>query len=796
MQFLDLAGVKRIKQYIDDSIVNFITNSVSNLTNYYLKSETYTKSEVEALIAAINQFHYETAASTSAVSSPANNVLYLIGPTGTGEDKYEEYVYSNSNWVKIGDTSISLSGYVTTQMLNTALADYTNTTTLNTLLAGKQDTIADLSDIRTGSQNNVKYISQSLTDTQKEQARTNIGAGTYSKPSTGIPASDLADGVVPGDFIVNITVNDTVTPWTYSTSTKASELTAAYSAGKRLIAHLRFSSIASSSSAFNSIYEKVILTAVSSLDDEGPSAFHATFNTDYATSYLSAIDNAYLNYVVFQLTLRKSSNDGLAVTLVRPDLTPTSNSDKLITSGGVYTALSGKYTKPSTGIPASDLASGVIPSSPGTLTTTSTTALSTASSEVLSGNISLHKVAKTGTYSDLVGLPTVDSNPTENSTNLVSSGGVHQYITNTLGNAKIFYGTCDTAAATTAKVVTCTDFTSENLVKGALIYVTFAYTNSGAVADITLNVNGTGAKSIKKETSTSSGGSTANLQVASQLQANNTYLFQYNGTYWVCMTMDHNTNTTYSSMTVAEIDAGTGTTARLITPARLKHAVETWAPEPEGDFIVPITSAYDSQSDSVVFSTTTTYTELSSAYTTGKRIIASISGEDWSGDVVMTYVWPTDGEDSSYFTAIFTDVDACYPEAIFLTKGSNDEIVVIINYPDHELKPFSSNVVTNGAIYYGIHPIVATAIVSAQNITPNRYHRFGTITGNITFALATPSDSSIMNHYYWTFVAGSTAPTITWPSGISWFGGSAPTITAGKHYDVSILDNIAVCMEV
>lgn len=37
-------------------------------------------------------------------------------------------------------------------------------------------------------------------------------------------------------------------------------------------------------------------------------------------------------------------------------------------------------------------------------------------------------------------------------------------------------------------------------------------------------------------------------------------------------------NTTYSSMTAAEIEAGTSTTARLITPANLKTAVETRAP--------------------------------------------------------------------------------------------------------------------------------------------------------------------------------------------------------------------------
>lgn len=122
-------------------VSQFITRSVNNLVNYYLKSETYTKAEVQGLIAAINQFHYEIYPSTSAVTNPQGNVLYLIGPTGTGADKYEEYVYANNTWVKIGDTSIDLSGYVTTQALNAALANYTTTADLNTLLAGKQDVL-------------------------------------------------------------------------------------------------------------------------------------------------------------------------------------------------------------------------------------------------------------------------------------------------------------------------------------------------------------------------------------------------------------------------------------------------------------------------------------------------------------------------------------------------------------------------------------------------------------------------------------------------------------------------------
>ena len=53
-----------------------------------------------------------------------------------------------------------------------------------------------------------------------------------------------------------------------------------------------------------------------------------------------------------------------------------------------------------------------IPSAPGALDTTATTAQSTSASEALSGSVKLHKVSKTGTYSDLIGTPTISTTPT------------------------------------------------------------------------------------------------------------------------------------------------------------------------------------------------------------------------------------------------------------------------------------------------------------------------------------------------------------------------------------------------
>lgn len=129
------------------------------------------------------------------------------------------------------------------------------------------------------------------------------------------------------------------------------------------------------------------------------------------------------------------------------------------------------------------------------------------------------------------------------------------------------YGYCTTAAATVAKVVTVSPAVTE-LTTGLTIAVKFQYANTGS--NPTLNVNGLGAKAIKRYGTTAAGTS-----AAANWNANSVVMLTYDGTYW--MLVDWN-NTTYSGMSDAEYQAGTGTSNRLITPARLKAAIELHAP--------------------------------------------------------------------------------------------------------------------------------------------------------------------------------------------------------------------------
>lgn len=127
--------------------------------------------------------------------------------------------------------------------------------------------------------------------------------------------------------------------------------------------------------------------------------------------------------------------------------------------------------------------------------------------------------------------------------------------------------------------------------------------------------------------------------------------------------------------------------------------------------------------------------------------------------------------------------------AAFWKKGDTQQLPI-----DNAPTKSSVNLVKSGGVYSEIHPAIQT--VKPSELLPNVFYNLGLRQVNTTFTLATPSDATIVNHYYWTFETGSTAPTITWPTGITWVGGSAPVINANKHYEISIINNIGTFIEV
>lgn len=78
--------------------------------------------------------------------------------------------------------------------------------------------------------------------------------------------------------------------------------------------------------------------------------------------------------------------------------------------------------------------------------------------------------------------------------------------------------------------------------------------------------------------------------------------------------------------------------------------------------------------------------------------------------------------------------------------------------------------------------------IPSGGMLPNVYYDLGTVT-SYTFTInRTGLDSTIVNHWIWAFRSSdSTDSSIVWPTGLSWDGGSAPTINRGKRYEISVI---------
>ena len=134
------------------ALASFITASAQNLAYYYLKSETYSASEVDQMIAAIKQFQYESVAVLPEASAQTVGKIYLVPSadpkTQNTKDEFitlttVEEGTTTYSWECIGSTTIDLSNYYNkaqtdaaiTAALNNALAAYSTTTQVSTMIS-------------------------------------------------------------------------------------------------------------------------------------------------------------------------------------------------------------------------------------------------------------------------------------------------------------------------------------------------------------------------------------------------------------------------------------------------------------------------------------------------------------------------------------------------------------------------------------------------------------------------------------------------------------------------------------
>jgi hypothetical protein len=108
---------KKAETYSKEETKAEISGTVTNaLTDYYKKTETYTRGETETKIAEavaeLGKLDIEVVDSLPA--NAETNKIYLVAQDRVNPDVYDEYLYINNAWERIGTTAMSIG----TQILN------------------------------------------------------------------------------------------------------------------------------------------------------------------------------------------------------------------------------------------------------------------------------------------------------------------------------------------------------------------------------------------------------------------------------------------------------------------------------------------------------------------------------------------------------------------------------------------------------------------------------------------------------------------------------------------------------
>ena len=333
------------KAEVDALIANFITASVNNLVNYYLKSETYTQAEVNQLIAAVQQFTYQSVAELPTASADTMNKIYLVPSTNPQtKNVKDEFITiattdqgtTTYSWEQIGSTTVDLSGYYTIAQtdaaINTALAAYSTTTQMQSYVAGvvalyytKTEVDALISNFITKSVNDlVNYYlkSDTYTKTEVQQLIDAVKQFTY------VSVAELP--TASADTMNKIYLVPSANPQTrnikdeYITIAVTDQGTTTYS----------WEMIGSTDISLDNYYTKTQTDAAITTALNTALASYSTtsqMNSIISTAITTALASYYNKTEIDAQMAQKQA----ALTF---DNTPTENSNNPVKSGGVYAA--------------------------------------------------------------------------------------------------------------------------------------------------------------------------------------------------------------------------------------------------------------------------------------------------------------------------------------------------------------------------------------------------------------------------------------------------------------------------
>lgn len=508
--------------------------------------DVYSKAETESLVAGRIVVVQTLPASGQA------GCIYYVGPSGSGGDQYEEYIWdaTNSTFIKVGEKSLDLSEYVN-ELVSSGTGDYVIgiTKSGNTITFTKGNLPS-----ATTSQKGIVQIAGSIGATVSSE---NNKAASEKAVRDAINALDANKTSTDGTNVqVKVTVTDgkvsAVNITTDNTENKNNKVT----------------SWSQTTTDTNYPSEKLVKTSLDSKADKVASATEGNFagldaNGNPTDSGKSAADFATAD----QGNKADNAIQGVKLAGAASPLTPDSNRHVTIpnavatgatgATNGLMTADDKKRLGELTKVESSSTNGNI--KIDGNETTVyahpTTTAAAAAAKKVGKDSLGHVVLGEALTKSD-VGLGNVDNTADSNknvlsATKLTTARKIDGISFD--GTADIIhYCECPTAAGTAAKVVTLPDMAGFVLAAGASLYVKFQYTNS--VASPTLNVNGTGAKAIYRYGTTAPG-----TTAATSWQANSVEHLVYDGAAWR-MVGWLNDNTTYNNATLGQ-GYGTCTTA-------------------------------------------------------------------------------------------------------------------------------------------------------------------------------------------------------------------------------------------